>query len=582
MEKGFLDNSEKKKKKKERVSNVLDDVTPILARTMVGDSQEVAKTTNDGGSASKVRFEAVGITKPSSPTAHANGEGSKSDCSFASLLRPHAISNKVHFCTLVNDKRVEAVDKVKSRYDNSIVGFFLGKDPSFSVVQQYVSNTWRKFGFKRITRNDDGVYLFKFATKAGRDQVIEKGPWMIRKSPIILSKWSPSVSLKRDEEGDGYIKEVVRVEYEWKPPHCVDCKSFGHDTALCPKSVRKEVSKNSARDTKTTVMEENDDGFTEVKSRKKNKGANFGGIRLNKPKSKVMWQQKKGAVAKSNSTSHCASSNAVGNDQGVLNPSLSTSNPFDVLNVDGDDMGESGTQPKEASKPSSSKSVYGDGHKDKNVSSPPVWKKWDVINEDDTTDDEDVFTSYGGSLGGGNQLEDEDFDFCESYEDQVVDLDGALKEFCDFKLSMSEKSIDNAFVRFSTIITSLKALDEGFSCKNYVRKFLRALHPKWRAKEVLIKKDSEIVKGKKEQSRSLALKAKTESSDEESLTSKSEDEEYVMAVKDSKKFSIDEVDSLLAGGEGFRVVGYSEEWWSGRRWRKDGLQGMAGNLEVGE
>nr|GEV87932.1 putative reverse transcriptase domain-containing protein [Tanacetum cinerariifolium] len=36
-----------------------------------------------------------------------------------------------------------------------------------------------------------------------------------------------------------------------------------------------------------------------------------------------------------------------------------------------------------------------------------------------------------------NQLEDEDFDFYGSYADQVVDLDGALKEFCDFKLSMS-------------------------------------------------------------------------------------------------------------------------------------------------
>ncbi|GJX10026.1 retrovirus-related pol polyprotein from transposon TNT 1-94 [Tanacetum coccineum] len=103
-----------------------------------------------------------------------------------------------------------------------------------------------------------------------------------------------------------------------------------------------------------------------------------------------------------------------------------------------------------------------------------------------------------------------------------------------------EESIDNAFARFNTIFTSLKALYEGFSSKNYIRKFLRALHPKWRAKvtaikesedltslslnelignlkvyEVIIKKDFEMVKGKREQSRSLALKAKKESSDEE-------------------------------------------------------------------
>ncbi|GKD22533.1 zf-CCHC domain-containing protein [Tanacetum coccineum] len=123
-----------------------------------------------------------------------------------------------------------------------------------------------------------------------------------------------------------------------------------------------------------------------------------------------------------------------------------------------------------------------------------------------------------------------------------------------------EESIDNAFARFNTIITSLKTLDEGFSSKNYVMKFIRALHPKWREKvtankesknltslsldklirnlkvyEVIIKIDSEMVKCKREQSRFLALKAKKESSDEESLTSDSENEEYVMAVRDFRK-----------------------------------------------
>ncbi|GJX74001.1 zf-CCHC domain-containing protein [Tanacetum coccineum] len=54
--------------------------------------------------------------------------------------------------------------------------------------------------------------------------------------------------------------------------------------------------------------------------------------------------------------------------------------------------------------------------------------------------------------------------------------------------------------------------------------------------EAIIKKDSEMVKGKREQNRSLALKAKKESSDEDSSTSDSEDEEYSMAVRDFKKF----------------------------------------------
>ncbi|GJW00912.1 hypothetical protein Tco_1556163 [Tanacetum coccineum] len=52
---------------------------------------------------------------------------------------------------------------------------------------------------------------------------------------------------------------------------------------------------------------------------------------------------------------------------------------------------------------------------------------------------------------------------------------------------------------------------------------------------MIIKKDSEIVKVKVER-KSLALKAKKESSDEECSTSGSKDEEYATAVRDFKKF----------------------------------------------
>nr|GEZ65813.1 transposase, Ptta/En/Spm, transposase, Tnp1/En/Spm-like protein [Tanacetum cinerariifolium]GEZ65820.1 transposase, Ptta/En/Spm, transposase, Tnp1/En/Spm-like protein [Tanacetum cinerariifolium] len=54
-------------------------------------------------------------------------------------------------------------------------------------------------------------------------------------------------------------------------------------------------------------------------------------------------------------------------------------------------------------------------------------------------------------------------------------------------------------------------------------------------KEV-IKKDSETVKSKREQSRSIALKARKEPSDDDSSTSDNEYEEYAMAIRDFKKF----------------------------------------------
>ncbi|GKG26592.1 hypothetical protein Tco_0402295 [Tanacetum coccineum] len=54
--------------------------------------------------------------------------------------------------------------------------------------------------------------------------------------------------------------------------------------------------------------------------------------------------------------------------------------------------------------------------------------------------------------------------------------------------------------------------------------------------EEVIKKDSETIKIKREQSRSIALKARKESSDNDSSTSDGEDKEYAMAVRNFKKF----------------------------------------------
>ncbi|GJV51662.1 zf-CCHC domain-containing protein [Tanacetum coccineum] len=121
-------------------------------------------------------------------------------------------------------------------------------------------------------------------------------------------------------------------------------------------------------------------------------------------------------------------------------------------------------------------------------------------------------------------------------KDNKIDL--FVQKYEEFVIS-DDETIDFAFARFNTIITSFKALDESFSSRNHVRKFLRALPTKWRPKvttikeskdlstlplgelignlkvyEVVLEKDSEASKVKKENYKSLALKARKVSSDE--------------------------------------------------------------------
>ncbi|GJV35503.1 hypothetical protein Tco_1407980 [Tanacetum coccineum] len=70
-------------------------------------------------------------------------------------------------------------------------------------------------------------------------------------------------------------------------------------------------------------------------------------------------------------------------------------------------------------------------------------------------------------------------------------IDLLVQQYEQFTIP-EEESIDNAFAKFNTIITSLKALDEIFSSKNCVWKFLRALHPKWRAKVTAIEESKDL------------------------------------------------------------------------------------------
>ncbi|GJV34713.1 retrovirus-related pol polyprotein from transposon TNT 1-94 [Tanacetum coccineum] len=93
-------------------------------------------------------------------------------------------------------------------------------------------------------------------------------------------------------------------------------------------------------------------------------------------------------------------------------------------------------------------------------------------------------------------------------------IDLLVQKYQQFTI-LEEESIDSSFARFNTIINSLKAFDEA----------LDELIGNLKVHEVVM----EIIK-------SIALKAKKESSDDETLTSGSDDEEYAMSVRNFKKF----------------------------------------------
>ncbi|GJW14892.1 mitochondrial outer membrane protein porin 2-like protein [Tanacetum coccineum] len=91
---------------------------------------------------------------------------------------------------------------------------------------------------------------------------------------IDLKKEVIMVVLKEE----GYTREVINVEYEWKPPYCIECKTFGHLSNTCLKNVEKADPINKTADVQG-------DGFTEVLYRK-NKGKKAAN---NQPKTKPLY-----------------------------------------------------------------------------------------------------------------------------------------------------------------------------------------------------------------------------------------------------------------------------------------------------
>nr|GEV26842.1 hypothetical protein [Tanacetum cinerariifolium] len=93
---------------------------------------------------------------------------------------------------------IAAVEEVKSHFANTLYGYCIGKRLAFPLVENYVKNTWTKYGLQRIQMHEE-FFLFQFETKEWMESVMENGPWLIRQVPLILNVWTSNTDLKKEE-----------------------------------------------------------------------------------------------------------------------------------------------------------------------------------------------------------------------------------------------------------------------------------------------------------------------------------------------------------------------------------------------
>ncbi|KAL0294558.1 UNVERIFIED_CONTAM: hypothetical protein Sradi_6878500 [Sesamum radiatum] len=81
------------------------------------------------------------------------------------------------------------------RWSSTAVGYFLGRRPYFHHVKDYARSIWPRV--HEVTTTSNGFFFFQFETTAAMEEVIEGGPWLLNRQPIILQKWEPGMVLRK-------------------------------------------------------------------------------------------------------------------------------------------------------------------------------------------------------------------------------------------------------------------------------------------------------------------------------------------------------------------------------------------------
>ncbi|GKA57345.1 hypothetical protein Tco_0756533 [Tanacetum coccineum] len=172
----------------------------------------------------------------------------KVSLSFVSILQNKPLNKVVKIAKLRNEEVVEGaavaipfdvMEEVSSRFINTLYGYFIRKHLAFLLVENYVKNTWAKFGMKRVQLHDD-FFIFQFNTKEDLKKAEVKTAlvWVkLHYVPIIAylegrSTYARALIEVHAEQdlkestviliplgpNKGHSLATIDIEYEWKPP----------------------------------------------------------------------------------------------------------------------------------------------------------------------------------------------------------------------------------------------------------------------------------------------------------------------------------------------------------------------------
>ncbi|KAM3301089.1 hypothetical protein P3S67_015589 [Capsicum chacoense] len=84
------------------------------------------------------------------------------------------------------------VKKQQTKWDCPLIGYVVGKNPSFKQMLASVYTFWKFMTTPRVFLHNDGYFIFRFENEDDREKVLNNGPYTYDYKVFVLKPWIPN------------------------------------------------------------------------------------------------------------------------------------------------------------------------------------------------------------------------------------------------------------------------------------------------------------------------------------------------------------------------------------------------------
>ncbi|CAK8542187.1 unnamed protein product [Lathyrus sativus] len=107
------------------------------------------------------------------------------------FIAPQVVNGKLE----VVIENEDIISEVKF-WESSLILYTMGVDLSMNAVKNFMTRNWNFVQLPDMYYNDEGYFILRFKSFKDRDEVLLRGPYMIRNIPLLIREWRPGFKFK--------------------------------------------------------------------------------------------------------------------------------------------------------------------------------------------------------------------------------------------------------------------------------------------------------------------------------------------------------------------------------------------------